>query len=107
MKLKRNTFFLFLITLALVFNVYFFENKVHEITKEISYKQEILNRLSEDLKVLEAEWSYLNNPARLTQIASKINSEMKSPIKTQFTNLRDIPVREVMFTNIQSEENIP
>lgn len=107
MKIKKNTYFLVFLALILVFNVYFFENKVHKISKEISYKQERLNRLSEDLKVLEAEWSYLNNPARLTQIALKINNEMKSPDKTQFTNIKDIAVREVMFTNLENQENIP
>jgi hypothetical protein len=107
MTIKKNTYFLVLITLVLVFNVYYFENKVHEITKEISYKKEKLNRYNEDLKVLEAEWSYLNNPARLSQIALKINPEMQSPVKTQFTNLKDIPVREIMFTNIDNQENIP
>ncbi len=87
----------------MAFMVYFFENKVHEITDKIQMTQEKLNHYNEDLKVFEADWSYLNNPQRLTNLAEKISNDMVSPEMLQFTNLTDLPSREVMLSNAQTQ----
>ena len=103
---RGKTLIFIFITLFLAFMVYFFENKVHEVSEKIKMTQEKLNRYDEDLKVLEADWSYLNNPQRLTTIAEKINTDMVSPAKVQFTNLRDLPNREVMQANAGTQNQI-
>lgn len=87
----------------MAFGVYFFENKVHEVSEQIEITQETLSRNDEDLRVLEAEWSYLNNPERISSIAEKIHDNMNSPTKSQFTSLESLPVREVMYSNAQSQ----
>jgi hypothetical protein len=107
MLIKGRTYLLILVCLCLAFFVYFFENKVHEISEKISATEEKLARYDEDLKVLEAEWSYLNNPERLTLLAEKIHTDMNSPVKMQFTDLKNLPTREVLYTNAQSQRIIP
>ncbi len=100
----RSKIFLFIfVTLFLSFLVYFFENKVRGISDKMEITQEKLIRYNEDLKVLEADWSYLNNPQRLTNLAEKISTDMVSPEKIQFTNLKDLPSREVMLSNAQTQ----
>lgn len=99
MIIRGKTYLLILVCLCLAFVVYFFENKVHGVTERIQQTEEKIKRYDEDLKVLEAEWSYLNNPQRLTNLAEKINDDMSSPLKAQFTNLEDLPTKEVQFTN--------
>ncbi len=91
----------------MAFMVYFFENKVHEARNRISEINEKLARYDEDLKVLEAEWSYLNNPARLSELAKKIDDGMESPSRLQFTNLKDLPTREVLTAKAESEQLVP
>jgi cell division protein FtsL len=102
MIIRGKIFVFIFITLCLAFSVYFFENKVHEVTDKIQSTQEKLNRHEEDLKVLEAEWSYLNDPQRLTSIAEKVFTDMNSPAKLQYTTLADLPDREVMLSNNNS-----
>ncbi len=99
MTIRWRTHLFIFICLGLAFSVYFFENKVNEIKDKIQLSEETLKRTDEDLKVLEAEWSYLNNPARLTSLAEKIHNDMSSPVQDQFTNLKNLPTREIQFTN--------
>ena len=100
--------------------VYFFENKVNEVSQEIRHTENKLLRYDEDLRVLEAEWSYLNNPKRIRELMEKtqvtknsknlnslVNSLMdsssnslESPKAIQFTNLKSLPDRELKFSNV-------
>jgi hypothetical protein len=106
MIVRAKTFLFILITLFLSGMVYFFENKVHDISEQIQDTQEKLAHYDEDLKVLEADWSYLNDPERLTNLAEKVDKDMSSPVKIQFTRLNDLPNREVMQANASDQNRI-
>jgi hypothetical protein len=108
MKQLKKILILVQAFIVMVFLTYYTENNVREITDKISETRNKLTRIDEDLRVLEAEWSYLNNPERLTALSEKINDDMKSPTKLQFTDLKNIPIREVMVSNnAQNQANIP
>lgn len=106
MIVRGRTYLFVIACLMMAFMVYFFENKVRSIKDEIAKTEEKLARYDEDLKVLEAEWSYLNNPQRLNNLSAKVQTDMASPAKTQYTNLKDLPTREVMTAKADSEIQI-
>jgi hypothetical protein len=104
--MRAKTFLFFMVIFFMSSMVYFFENKVHSISEKIQITQEKLNRYDENLKVLEADWSYLNNPQRLTTLAKKIQNDMTSPEKAQFTKITDLPNREVMVSTANTDNQI-
>ncbi len=107
MIIRGRTYLFVIACFMMIFMVYFFENKVHSIKDKIAQTEEKLARYDEDLKVLEAEWSYLNNPQRLSSLAEDIHDVMSSPVRTQFTNLKDLPAREVMTAKADSSQVMP
>ncbi|HCE59239.1 MAG TPA: hypothetical protein DEQ74_00150 [Wolbachia sp.] len=50
-----------------------FKVKLHvqQLDRELMRIKNEINLAQSDLKVLQAEWSYLNNPKRLTYLATK------------------------------------
>ncbi len=102
MIIKGHTYLFFLACLTMAFMVYFIANKVHEIDARIQNTSEKLARYDEELKVLEAEWSYLNNPQRLSRLSAKLHNDMASPARAQFTSLKDLPLRSVQVTSASS-----
>ncbi len=111
MKVRLSTYIYIISCLAMACMVYYFENKVHEVTEKIADVNEKLSHYDNDLRVLEAEWSYLNDPDRLGKLTAQIHDDMNSPIRVQFTNLKDLPTREVMSAsnagNITAQNIIP
>ena len=59
---------LLLITSVSVFQI---KNYVHNLDKEISELDKALLNNNKIIHVLEAEWSYLNNPIRLERLSGK------------------------------------
>jgi len=98
MMVQGRTYLFVIACMMMIFMVYFIENKVRGIKDDIAKTHEKLVRYDEDLKVLEAEWSYLNNPKRLDSLVNRTQSVLISPKRLQYTNLKDLPTREVMLS---------
>ena len=47
------------------------------LRKHLKYLNEEITRISDDIKVYGAEWSYLNDPKRLKQLAEKYLPQLK------------------------------
>jgi hypothetical protein len=66
--------------------------KVHEEREKIAMLEASINKEEESLRVLNAEWSYLNQPARLEKLAKTYLH--LAPLKGgQFVKVEDIPLR--------------
>ena len=61
--------------------------------------QSDINQITDDLGVYGAEWSYLNSPKRLTQLASKYLSEMRPTKYNQILSYSE-------FINTEYEDRI-
>lgn len=96
--LKHNTFIYLASVLTVIYFVYHFENAVNKINEDIKIKTAKISNIENDLRVFEAEWSHQNNPDRLSRMYEKVNlKQMQSPKKIQYTNIKDIRDRDVMF----------
>ena len=106
MQLKAKTYLFVVAVLVMTFFVYFFENEVNELDSQIAEKSQLLAKYKRDIKVLQAEWSYQNNPERLIKLAKKTRKKetLKPPRKIQFTNISNLPNREVRFTETNMEK---
>lgn len=63
------------------------EERLGKINRSIIAEQEAIT-------VLKAEWSYLNNPARIQKLASE-NLSLQPTAPRQFASLSDIPGKPV------------
>ncbi len=106
--IKTRTFLYFAAFLTLVFLIYFFENKVDGVRSEIAEKNELLDNYKQEITILEAEWSYQNNPERLSEIMFRLNWEetLFTPKAEQFTDLRNIPDNSLYFSKVSSDSKL-
>ncbi|HAG52972.1 MAG TPA: hypothetical protein DCL21_04205 [Alphaproteobacteria bacterium] len=72
MNIFKNLFMIGLTCGLLVF-VTFIKSEVRALTKETQHVIKQQEKLEENIKVLEAEFAYLTNPARLAKISEKLN----------------------------------
>ncbi len=93
MFLRPRTYIYFLAGLSLVFSIYFFENKVDGLRNQTAEKKATIERYKQEITMLEAEWSYQNNPERLAEIMFRLNwgETLETPTAMQFTELNNIP----------------
>ncbi len=66
--------------------------KVHDERNKLAALNASIANEKESIRVLNAEWGYLNNPQRLETLA-KTYLHMKPLTGTQFINVEDIPLR--------------
>lgn len=92
----RKTTLLWLALAAFCGTVLFHTSqRVHDEREKIASLETSINKEEESLRVLNAEWSYLNQPARLEKL-SKTYLNM-APLKgSQFIKVEDIPLRSAM-----------
>ncbi|WP_259780656.1 cell division protein FtsL [Aestuariispira ectoiniformans] len=64
------------------------EDQLAQINHQILKEQETIH-------VLQAEWSYLNNPDRLQKLTDQLMPEMQPLNASQFVSLDSIPFRPV------------
>lgn len=66
--------------------------KVHDAQEKIASLRQAAAKEEESIRVLQAEWSHLNQPERLEKL---VNSYLKlAPLKgRQFTRIEDIPLK--------------
>lgn len=83
----------------------FLKNKLKEINKQ-------LEKYQDDLRVYNAEWSYLNDPKRLQQLAAKYLPNMRPTENRQVVNfdtlMRSDFEKELSNSMIQTtDQDIP
>jgi hypothetical protein len=67
--------------------------KVHDERVKLAALDESIGKEQESLRLLSAEWSYLNQPARLEKLAKTYLGPL-APLKgSQFVKAEDIPLR--------------
>jgi len=65
--------------------------RVQKVEREIKRAERSIEQEKENIRVLKAEWAYLNNPARLEILSSGGLDFGASDISTYTTNSNDIP----------------
>ncbi|MDD9332058.1 MAG: hypothetical protein PV340_05675 [Wolbachia sp.] len=75
-----------------------FKVKLHvqELNRELMKMKSEISSVQGDLKVLQAEWSYLNNPARLANLAKKYLRGNSSILTSQVKDLDSLQGRSVL-----------
>ena len=96
--LKPAVFISTLLTAVLAFAVFQVENKVQTLRTELKDIHSQLQNDREEIHVLRAEWSYLNQPERLQDMASRY-LDSKSVSHQQVKTVHTIPVRPVMVSS--------
>ncbi len=65
-------------------------HRVQILQREITAKQNTIDQEEESIRVLKAEWAYLNDPARLESIAANVMG-MTCPQSEDMLSKTDIP----------------
>lgn len=69
-------------------------HSVQRLEKQIASNQKMIDQEDEAIRVLKAEWAYLNAPERLEQMATR-GLHMDVPeTKKVITNIENMPVSE-------------
>lgn len=103
MFLKASTYLYLVALLSLVFSIYFFENKVDGLRAEINEKKNTIEKYKQEITMLEAEWSYQNNPERLAEIMFRLNwgeEPLQTPTAAQFTEIHNLPDNSTYFSKL-------
>jgi hypothetical protein len=90
--MRKSVFFWLLLATFCGIVLFHTSQKVHDERVKISLLQEEIIKEQESIRVLEAEWGYLNQPERLEKLAR--NYLHLAPLKGhQFAKLEDIPLK--------------
>lgn len=96
--IKLNTVIYFTLLAVVVSSIYLVENRVQHVRSQINKQVFEIRQFKQDIHVLHAEWSYLNKPERLRQLAAqRFTVEMPKPI--QVTDVDAIPLRTVQLSS--------
>ena len=68
------------------------KQEVRELEEELGIAQHNILRHQEAIQVLRAEWSYLNRPARIAELAER-HLDMQPLVARQFVGFEEIPYR--------------
>ncbi len=84
---------LFLLTAAsaalFLFNI---KQEVREMEEELGIVHRDILRHQETIQVLEAEWSYLNRPARIAELSGR-HLDLQPLVAQQFVRIEDLPYK--------------
>ena len=59
------------LTCVVIFGSFILKNQVHELENELSRINKEIQSDAQNIQVLKAQWSQLNNPQRLRKLASE------------------------------------
>jgi cell division protein FtsL len=91
MPMRKSTLFLLGFACLSAIMLYYTSQKVHDEREKLTALEAQIDKEQESMRVLSAEWSYLNQPDRLEKLARQhLHLE---PLKgRQFAKLKDIPL---------------
>jgi cell division protein FtsL len=89
--MRKSTLFLLGFACLSAIMLYYTSQKVHDEREKLTALEAQIDKEQESMRVLSAEWSYLNQPDRLEKLARQhLHLE---PLKgRQFAKLKDIPL---------------
>ncbi|MBQ4875147.1 MAG: hypothetical protein HRK26_03420 [Rickettsiaceae bacterium H1] len=100
MKLLSKKTFTFLYTLLLLAGIgmlFGIKYNVANLQKQLSNIENEIDEIQNTIKIIEAEWSYLTQPARLEKLAEKylklepiLYSQVHSDLDTKYTVLASL-----------------
>ncbi len=85
--------------------VFIMANHVQQAEKRINHLQAKIETEKENLRVLHAEWTFLNNPERLEKVARQ-HFQMVPSDGAQYIDIAGIPMRATLDAQQISEEEI-
>ena len=88
-------FFLTAVTAALF--LFFIKQEVREMEEELGIAHRNILRHQEAIQVLRTEWSYLNRPARIAELAER-HLALQPLVARQFVSFEEIPYRSTGAT---------
>jgi len=83
---------LFILTLFIIFATFIMKNRVQNLEKELAVVTQDIKDNTQRIHVLKAEWSYLNRPSRIRDLAQKY-TPMKTVEATQIINYSALPFK--------------
>lgn len=92
----------FTLTCVICFGSFILKNQVHELETELSRINRDIQKDVKSIHVLKAEWSHLNNPARLRKLAQK-HISLNKVRSEQIINYSALPFQ---YEN-NNEQNAP
>ena len=69
-KIATNAL-LFILTIFIVFAMFIMKNTVHDMEAELRHVTADIEKNIQSIHLLKAEWSYLNRPSRIRELAAK------------------------------------
>ena len=72
--------------------LFFIKQEVREMEEELGIVHRNILRHQEAIRVLKTEWSYLNQPARIADLAGR-HLDLRPLTARQFVRLEDLPPR--------------
>lgn len=79
--MQRSTALFLFLSLAIGFTLFHVKYRVVEIEQQLTHMNRQIKQENENIHILKAEWSHLNEPQRLQQLAEKFLDV--APIKTE------------------------
>ncbi len=79
--------------------------KVQELESELGIARAEMQRDSEAIRVLEAEWSFLNQPSHLADLAER-HLDFSPILAEQVVHLGDLPARETPAAEAQDSDGL-
>ncbi len=89
-RVAGTLFFLTAVGAALF--LFFIKQQVREMEEELGIAHRNILRHQEAIQVLRTEWSYLNRPARIAELAER-HLAMQPLVARQFVGFEEIPYR--------------
>lgn len=91
--MSRSTFIWSILCVSIVFGLFIIKQRVQTLESELKrLNAEIITNRDAN-EVLKAEWSYLNEPARLEDLSKRLLN-MKTPKPEQFITLEELVGKE-------------
>lgn len=91
----RTTLLWLALAALVVFGLFHVKYQVAALEEELTRLNAATLREQNQIHVLEAEWSYLNRPSRLEELADKY-LELKPMTANQLTTVADLPKRPTL-----------
>jgi hypothetical protein len=103
--LKLNIIVGMIVLAGVAFGVYHIEARVEGLRAQLKSVNAQIVKDKEAIHILEAEWSYLNQPQRLSELSTKL-LKYKNMDSARILRVSDIPMNTTITATIASDPQI-
>ena len=96
--MRRSAFIWSILCAGIVFGLFVIKQRVQHLEGELKRLNADIITNRDATEVLKAEWSYLNEPARLEDLSKRLLN-MKTPKPEQFITLEELVGKERLVNN--------